>query len=231
MVEILCPHCEEEIGLDDGVFGLFECPFCNEDFEYESPIPESQSANFSFATTTSQNNVSIVVSILGVILGVLAIVVFFNAFSFDSQCPGDGRSTTMIDGEEAITCNNDDRMLWGEQWVKQIFFACCLIVLGSLLLTVTGYNLRKEKPRLGTLSSELEANNPPDSLSGTKVVKALQAAAMFFWNRHIFDRRHHRHRIACLARSLHLRARLEIMMSAMIQPIPNPHTTATATDC
>ena len=86
----------------------------------------------------------------------------------------------MIDGEEVITCNNDDRMLWEQQWVKQVFYACCLIVPGSLLLTVTGYNLRKKKSRFGTLSSELEANNPPDSLSETKVVKALQAAAMFF---------------------------------------------------
>ena len=180
MVEILCPHCEEEIELGDGIYGLFECPFCNEDFEYESPIPEFQSANFSFPTTVSQNNVSIVVSILGVILGVLAIVVFFNAFNFDSLCPEDGRSTTMIDGEEVITCNNDDRMLWEQQWVRQVFYACCLIVPGSLLLTVTGYNLRKKKSRFGTLSSELEANNPPDSLSETKVVKALQAAAMFF---------------------------------------------------
>ena len=180
MVEILCPHCEEEIELGDGIYGLFECPFCNEDFEYESPIPEFQSANFSFPTTVSQNNVSIVVSILGVILGVLAIVVFFNAFNFDSLCPEDGRSTTMIDGEEVITCNNDDRMLWEQQWVKQVFYACCLIVPGSLLLTVTGYNLRKKKSRFGTISSELEANNPPDSLSETKVVKALQAAAMFF---------------------------------------------------
>lgn len=110
----------------------------------------------------------------------MAIVVFFNAFNFDSLCPEDGRSTTMIDGEEVITCNNDDRMLWEQQWVKQVFYACCLIVPGSLLLTVTGYNLRKKKSRFGTLSSELEANNPPDSLSETKVVKALQAAAMFF---------------------------------------------------
>ena len=35
MVEIECPHCEEDIELDDGVFGIFECPECNEEFEYE----------------------------------------------------------------------------------------------------------------------------------------------------------------------------------------------------
>ena len=35
MVVIECPHCEEDIELDDGVFGIFECPECNEEFEYE----------------------------------------------------------------------------------------------------------------------------------------------------------------------------------------------------
>ena len=35
MVEIQCPHCEDEIELEDGVFGLFDCPYCNQEFEWE----------------------------------------------------------------------------------------------------------------------------------------------------------------------------------------------------
>lgn len=34
MVEILCPHCEEEIVLDDDAFGEFECPHCENEFEW-----------------------------------------------------------------------------------------------------------------------------------------------------------------------------------------------------
>ncbi|MFB1005841.1 MAG: hypothetical protein QMC59_05095 [Candidatus Poseidoniaceae archaeon] len=34
MVEIKCPHCDEAIELDDGDLGLFECPLCQEDFEW-----------------------------------------------------------------------------------------------------------------------------------------------------------------------------------------------------
>ncbi len=34
MVEILCPHCEEEIVLDDDAFGEFECPNCENGFEW-----------------------------------------------------------------------------------------------------------------------------------------------------------------------------------------------------
>lgn len=34
MVDILCPHCEEEIGLDDDASGEFSCPFCEGEFEW-----------------------------------------------------------------------------------------------------------------------------------------------------------------------------------------------------
>ena len=36
MVEIQCPHCEEDIELEDGTFGLFDCPHCDEDFSWGS---------------------------------------------------------------------------------------------------------------------------------------------------------------------------------------------------
>ena len=34
MVEILCPHCDEEIELDDDASGEFSCPFCEGEFEW-----------------------------------------------------------------------------------------------------------------------------------------------------------------------------------------------------
>ena len=38
MVEIECLHCDEDIELGDDEFGLFECPYCEEEFEW---YPES----------------------------------------------------------------------------------------------------------------------------------------------------------------------------------------------
>ena len=35
MVEIQCPHCEEDIELEHGSTGLFNCPYCHEEFSYE----------------------------------------------------------------------------------------------------------------------------------------------------------------------------------------------------
>tara|TARA_B110000444_G_C18620228_1_gene491802 strand:- start:168 stop:572 length:405 start_codon:yes stop_codon:yes gene_type:complete len=37
MIEIQCPHCEEDIELDDGAYGLFDCPQCGENFSWDSP--------------------------------------------------------------------------------------------------------------------------------------------------------------------------------------------------
>jgi len=34
MVEILCPHCEEEIELEDDASGEFACPYCKGEFEW-----------------------------------------------------------------------------------------------------------------------------------------------------------------------------------------------------
>ena len=34
MVEIQCPSCEADIELEDGVFGLFDCPVCGEEFSW-----------------------------------------------------------------------------------------------------------------------------------------------------------------------------------------------------
>ena len=44
MVEILCPHCEEEIELDDDASGDFECPYCEGEFEWGDP-PKAGSRN------------------------------------------------------------------------------------------------------------------------------------------------------------------------------------------
>ena len=35
MVEIQCPSCEAGIELEDGVFGLFDCPVCGEEFSWD----------------------------------------------------------------------------------------------------------------------------------------------------------------------------------------------------
>ena len=38
MVEIQCPHCEEDVEIEDGKSGLFECPYCNKDFAWNEGL-------------------------------------------------------------------------------------------------------------------------------------------------------------------------------------------------
>jgi len=48
MVEILCPHCEEEIELDDDAYGEFTCPHCDGEFEWgEKPKARSKAKTVS----------------------------------------------------------------------------------------------------------------------------------------------------------------------------------------
>lgn len=34
MVELQCPHCEEDIELENYAFGFFDCPHCGEEFSW-----------------------------------------------------------------------------------------------------------------------------------------------------------------------------------------------------
>lgn len=55
MVEILCPHCDEEIELDDDASGTFACPFCEGEFEWnleeEDALGDFESDDGLFYTT------------------------------------------------------------------------------------------------------------------------------------------------------------------------------------
>ena len=53
MVEILCPHCEGEIELDDDASGEFECPLCDGEFEWNVEEEES----FDDAVVSTNNRI------------------------------------------------------------------------------------------------------------------------------------------------------------------------------
>lgn len=73
MVEILCPHCEGEIELDDDASGEFECPLCNGEFEWN--IPEE---NTEIMTTTSNNPVVLTSNIVHGLGALLLIIGLFS---------------------------------------------------------------------------------------------------------------------------------------------------------
>ena len=57
MFEVQCPNCDKDIELEDGMYGLFECPHCNVDFLWErdeySIGEQFKNAGLLFLITTS----------------------------------------------------------------------------------------------------------------------------------------------------------------------------------
>ena len=54
MVEILCPHCEGEIELDDDASGEFECPLCEGEFEWNVPAVSKKAKSSTSRVNFSQ---------------------------------------------------------------------------------------------------------------------------------------------------------------------------------
>ncbi len=87
MIEIECPHCNGDIELDDDDSGLFNCPYCDQEFlwEHESKIMD---ANSSEDTSKSDYSHLVLPSILiSVFLGILVFIFWWiNAYANAMAC-------------------------------------------------------------------------------------------------------------------------------------------------
>ena len=78
MVEILCPHCEGEIELDDDASGEFECPLCDGEFEWNMDGDDSyQDSNYpnDAIITTDFREMSAVPKVAGIAFCVWMVLV------------------------------------------------------------------------------------------------------------------------------------------------------------
>jgi len=174
-IDFNCRNCESRLRIPRSFQGLVTCPNCS----VKQNSSEVHNTSDSVSTSITQNQLSLSISSIGLILGVLAIMVFFSAFTIDSMCPEEYRSTIVVDGEEVISCDSDE-FLWETEMVARLFYSCCLMVPGSLFLTILGYNLRKEHLNIENIASESETNPHSNNFSDSKVSNVIQAAAMYF---------------------------------------------------
>ena len=84
MVEILCPHCEEEIALDDDASGEFVCPHCERKFEWNTePFAEAfanEQADDKILGMT-RNQWALGCALLGLLAGALSVSMFIGAIN------------------------------------------------------------------------------------------------------------------------------------------------------
>jgi len=95
VVEIHCPHCEEEIELDDNASGEFACPHCDGEFEWNNQSEVEQ----------SDEGDSVLLSLVSgffsgslLITGIALLVVSVAGFSISSvlwQAAGEGSTDTL----------------------------------------------------------------------------------------------------------------------------------------
>ena len=82
MVEILCPHCEGEIELDDDASGEFECPLCGGEFEWNmdgDDSPESKTYPDGVIITTDFKQMPAVPKVTGILFSIyMGIIIIFG---------------------------------------------------------------------------------------------------------------------------------------------------------
>lgn len=130
MVVIECPHCDEEIEMDDGAFGLFECPYCGGEYEWgEAPKKKIRTTTKSklrsrtkttmtktnlnsrrkkTSTGTKQSFVGIqFVALIGNILLIFVLITGLNSESWYSysleDADGDNRHLEAVFGLSTVT--------------------------------------------------------------------------------------------------------------------------------
>tara|TARA_B100001741_G_scaffold253314_1_gene215389 strand:+ start:290 stop:751 length:462 start_codon:yes stop_codon:yes gene_type:complete len=131
MVEIECPHCDEDIELDDDDFGLFECPYCEEEFEWESDDEfERVVVDGSSILSREIFRVALIVCVIGFFVSLILVAYFAN---MDDDTPSEDAvygAHPGFNGAEG-TCG------------AYLFAACALIFLFASLFPFIGFWFRR----------------------------------------------------------------------------------------
>ena len=78
MVEIQCPHCGKNIELDEGLSGMFDCPYCHNEFIWENEKKIKQISN-QHINHHEPMPLGFMI-IFGIIAGLILIVIFGYLF-------------------------------------------------------------------------------------------------------------------------------------------------------
>ena len=138
MVEILCPHCEEKIALDDDASGEFVCPHCEGVFEWNTePLDEVIAKEMSDDKVLgmTRNQLALACGLLGLLVGAVSFSMFFGATSDFGYCPEEFREYgETYDGEKSYSCSPDYDTKFGGT-LATIGSACFIVFpIGTALI-------------------------------------------------------------------------------------------------
>jgi hypothetical protein len=179
-IQFPCRVCRSLLAVPAGYNGKVECPSC----KAKQPVGKLSGLKDEFPFDLTRNQWSMGVSIAGVIIGLLAIFVFFSAFSFEVMCPEENRGEVVQDGEVYQTCTGGS---WGPT-LTRMFISCCMLVPIATFLTQMGLSLRKPPVKYVQPSSLQQAAASPsgqhqpteDRFTDSAGAETLQSVAKWF---------------------------------------------------
>ena len=188
---VSCPTCKEKIRLNNGLIGTEDLSDVISKVHYSTktndeviPCDDSSEENWMIPYGIKQNQISLGISLIGVIIGFLAIFLFISAFTADAWCPEEDQSEVIRDGETVISCQSSE--MWNGT-INRLFFSCCLFVPLSMFLTRVGIILRKSTNNV-VISTEIEHNSQnkvkvdhsSENFSDSSLALSLQSIAKWF---------------------------------------------------
>jgi hypothetical protein len=120
MVEIQCPHCDEDVEVGNVIFGLFDCPHCNNEFQWGE---ESDSISISF----KPKKAATLLLACSLFFAIGAGVIYFEPEGYD------GSSSTQCDDctlEEQLIIDAGEGIGEG---IEQMLAITCLVLFGAFL--------------------------------------------------------------------------------------------------
>ena len=136
-VRFKCRACGVLLAVPGDHTGMVECPACRT----RQSVETRNASGGAYPFGLTRNQWSVAVSLSGVVIGLLAIVVFVNAFSYEVMCPEENRIEVVQDGETYPGCSGGT---WGPT-LNRMFLSCCLMVPLAASLTQSGLALRKPR--------------------------------------------------------------------------------------
>ena len=152
MVEILCPHCDGEIELDDDASGEFECPLCEGEFEWNVTPSIKKSNAYSPAVENVYHPIqwfSLAFSIVMLVILIISLSatyytvgddefldVNFKLNEFEFEAGGESVSFEYSESDEIWEQSTAEKFeSWGVAgFITKIFFILALIICSVAII-------------------------------------------------------------------------------------------------
>lgn len=164
MVEILCPHCDGEIELDDDASGEFECPLCQGEFEWNITPSLEKSNAYNHAVENTFHPIQWFGFAFSIVILVILVIslsatyytvgdddfldVNFKLNEFEFEAGGESVSFEYSESDEIWERSTAEKFeSWGVAgFITKIFFIlaiiiCSLAIIARVLNVLDNFNM------------------------------------------------------------------------------------------